>query len=211
MLSQRATTAFDAVRQKVADYINAPSAEEIVFLSGATEAINLVASTFGRARITAGDRVLVTEMEHHSNIVPWQMLCEEVGASLDVVPLLPSGELDMNRFAELLTERTRLVAVVHISNALGTINPVETIIEQAHAKGIPVLVDGAQAVPHGPIDVAALDCDFTVFQAISSTAQPVGVLYGKREHLEAMPPYRGGGDMIRTVSFEGTTYNDVPP
>ena len=211
LLSQRATTAFDAVRQKVADYINAPSAEEIVFLSGATEAINLVASTFGRARITAGDRVLVTEMEHHSNIVPWQMLCEEVGASLDVVPLLPSGELDMNRFAELLTERTRLVAVVHISNALGTINPVETIIEQAHAKGIPVLVDGAQAVPHGPIDVAALDCDFYCFSGHKLYGPTgVGVLYGKREHLEAMPPYRGGGDMIRTVSFEGTTYNDVP-
>ncbi len=211
LLSQRATQSYDAVREKVARFINASSEREIVFVSGATEAINLVASTFGRANVGTGDRVLITAMEHHSNIVPWQMLCAAVGAELDVVPLLPSGELDMECYARLLTDRTRLVAVVHISNALGTINPVETMIEQAHAKDIPVLIDGAQAVPHGPVDVRALDCDFYCFSGHKLYGPTgVGVLYAKREHLEAMPPYQGGGDMIANVSFEGTTYNEVP-
>jgi cysteine desulfurase/selenocysteine lyase len=210
-LSQRATAAFDVVREKVATFLNAREAREIVFVSGATEAINLVAATFGRLQIKEGDRVLVSAMEHHSNIVPWQMLCEQVGASLDVVPVSESGDLDMECFAQLLGPRTRLVAIVHVSNALGTINPVEEIVIAAHAKGIPVLLDGAQAVPHGPVDVQALDCDFYCFSGHKLYGPTgVGVLYAKAEHLEAMPPYRGGGDMIRNVSFEGTTYNEIP-
>lgn len=210
-LSQRATAAFDVVREKVATFLNAREAREIVFVSGATEAINLVAATFGRLQIKEGDRVLVSAMEHHSNIVPWQMLCEQVGASLDVVQVSESGDLDMECFARLLGPRTRLVAIVHVSNALGTINPVEEIVIAAHAKGIPVLLDGAQAVPHGPVDVQALDCDFYCFSGHKLYGPTgVGVLYAKAEHLEAMPPYRGGGDMIRNVSFEGTTYNDIP-
>jgi cysteine desulfurase/selenocysteine lyase len=210
-LSERSTAAYEGVREKVRRFVNAASAREIIFTRGTTEAINLVASSFGGMRVGPGDEVLITTMEHHSNIVPWQMLCERRGARLRVAPISDNGELLLDAYERLLNERTRLVAVVHVSNALGTINPVEEMIRLAHAKGIPVLLDGAQAVPHLAVDVQALDCDFYAFSAHKVFGPSgVGVLYGKADLLEAMPPYQGGGDMINLVTFEKTEYADLP-
>ena len=210
-LSQRATDAYEAARKEIADFIGAEDDAEVIFTRGCTEGINLVASTFGRTSVGVGDEVVISAMEHHSNIVPWQMLCEQQGARLRVIPISDAGELDYDAFLDLLSEKTKLVAVVHISNALGTINPVRPMIRDAHARGIPVLVDGAQAVPHGPVDVRQLDADFYVFSGHKMFGPTgIGVLYGKREHLEAMPPYQGGGDMIDEVTFERTTYNTLP-
>jgi len=210
-LSLRATEVYEGARVKAQRFLNAPSANEIVFVRGATEGINLVARTFARSRLEAGDEILITEMEHHSNIVPWQMLCAERGASLRIAPITAEGELDLAEFEKLLGPRTRLAAVTHMSNALGTINPVERIVEAAHAGGVPVLVDGAQAAAHRPVDVTALGCDFYVFSSHKVYGPSgMGVLYGRAEHLEAMPPYQGGGDMILNVTFEKTTYNKPP-
>lgn len=210
-LSQKASAAFDEVRLKVRDYIHAADEHEIVFTRGTTEAINLVAATYGRSNVSAGDEILISAMEHHSNIVPWQLLCEEKKAVLKVIPMNDRGELDMDQYSRLLTEKTKLVAVVHTANSLGTINPVKEIITRAHAKNIPVLIDGAQAVVHDNVDVQALDCDFFVFSAHKMLGPTgVGVLYGKMELLEAMPPYQGGGDMIRQVRFEKSLWNEVP-
>ncbi len=210
-LSVRSTDKFEGARIKVKDFINAVSEKEIIFVKGATEAINLVAQTYGKANIKAGDEILITAMEHHSNIVPWQMLCEQTGAILKVAPINLQGELIYTEFEQLLGDKTRLVSVVHMSNALGTINPVKQIIAAAHAKGIPVLLDGAQAIPHMAVDVQDLDCDFYVFSGHKLYAPSgIGVLYGKQALLEAMPPYQGGGDMIRKVTFEETEYNTLP-
>jgi cysteine desulfurase/selenocysteine lyase len=210
-LSERATAAYEGAREKVKNFINAESTKEIIFVRGATEAINLVAQTFGKANIKAGDEILITAMEHHSNIVPWQMLCEETGAILKVAPINLQGELIIEQFLELLSEKTRLVSIVHMSNALGTINPVDEIIAAAHSAGAKVLLDGAQAIPHMTVDVQALDCDFYVFSGHKLYAPSgIGVLYGKQQLLEAMPPYQGGGDMIRKVTFEETEYNTLP-
>ncbi len=211
LLSQRATRAFENARKKVAKFVNAEDPSEIIFVRGTTEGINLVAHSFGRCCVGSGDEVLITAMEHHSNIVPWQILCEEIGATLRVAPMNEAGELSLDEFDKLLTSKTRLVSVVHMSNSLGTINPVKEIIDRAHAKNVPVLVDGAQAAPHIEIDVQALDCDF---YAISSHKvygpMGIGAVYGKREILETMPPYQGGGDMIASVTFEETKYNTIP-
>ena len=210
-LSVRSTDKFEAARTKVKEFINASSDKEIIFVKGATEAINLVAQTYGKANIKAGDEVLITAMEHHSNIVPWQMLCEQTGAVLRVAPINQAGELIFAEFEQLLSDKTKLVSVVHMSNALGTINPVKAIIEAAHSKNIPVLLDGAQAIPHITVDVQALDCDFYVFSGHKLYAPTgTGVLYGKQALLEAMPPYQGGGDMIRKVTFTETEYNTLP-
>ncbi len=210
-LSERATEQFEAAREAVRRFLHAARAAEIIFVRSATEAINLVAQTYGRVHVNAGDEVLITAMEHHSNIVPWQMLCEEKGAKLRVAPINERGELILEEFERLLTPRTRIVAVAHISNALGTINPVAKMIQMAHVTGIPVLVDGAQAAPHLAVDVQALDCDFYVFSGHKTYGPTgIGVLYGKFALLEAMPPYQGGGDMISSVTFEKTTYNKVP-
>jgi cysteine desulfurase/selenocysteine lyase len=210
-LSVRSTDLFEAAREKVKTFINAKSEKEIIFVRGATDAVNLVAQTYGKANIHAGDEIIITAMEHHSNIVPWQMLCEEKGAILKVAPMNLAGELLMPEFEALLNSKTKLVSVVHMSNALGTINPVEKIIELAHAQNIPVLLDGAQAIPHMSVDMQALDCDFYVFSGHKLYAPTgVGVLYGKQALLEAMPPYQGGGDMIRTVTFEKSTYAGLP-
>jgi len=210
-LSVRSTDKFEAARTKVKSFINATSDKEIIFVRGATEAINLVAQTYGKANIKAGDEILITAMEHHSNIVPWQMLCEQTGAVLKVAPINRQGELIYSEFEQLLSDKTKLVSVVHMSNALGTINPVKKIIAAAHAKGIPVLLDGAQAIPHMAVDVQELDCDFYVFSGHKLYGPSgIGVLYGKQSLLEAMPPYQGGGDMIRKVTFEETEYNTLP-
>ncbi len=210
-LGARATGRFEGARARVQRFIHAPSPEEIIFVRGTTEGINLVASTFGEQHVQAGDDVLVTEMEHHSNIVPWQVLCQRKGARLRVVPIDDRGELDLEALAGLLGPRTRILAVAHVSNALGTLNPINEIVAMAHARGVPVLVDGAQAAPHLPLDVAALDADFYVFSSHKMYGPDgIGVLYGKRKLLEAMPPYQTGGDMIRSVSFERTTYDDLP-
>lgn len=210
-LSELATKRYEDAREKVRGFINAERASEIVFVRGGTEAINLVASTFGQTRVGEGDEILITHMEHHSNIVPWQMLCERTGAKLRVAPIDDRGALIVDEFEALLGERTKMVGVVHVSNALGTINPVEKLVAMAHERGIPVLVDGAQAAPHHAIDVQALDCDFYAFSGHKMFAPTgIGVLYGKQQHLEAMPPYQGGGEMITTVSFEKTEYNVVP-
>ena len=211
LLSVEATDAYDETRAAVRRFLNAPDAREIVFVRGTTEGINLVAATYGRSHVGAGDEVLITEMEHHSNIVPWQMLCEEKGAHLRVVPITDSGELRLDEYERMLTPRTRIVAVAHVSNALGTINPVESLVRLAHDRGIPVLIDGAQAVAHMPVDVQAIGCDFYVFSGHKMFGPTgVGVLYGRAALLDAMPPYQGGGDMIRSVTFERTLYNDVP-
>ena len=211
LLSERATRDYEAARDKAQAFIHAAHREEIIFTRGTTEAINLVANSFARPRLKKGDEVLVTAMEHHSNIVPWQLACEATGAALKVVPITDDGELRMDEFARLLSPRTRLVAVGHVSNALGTVNPVEDIVKQAHAQGVPVLVDGAQAVPHMKVDVQALGCDFYAFSGHKMYGPTgIGVLYGRKELLESMPPWQGGGDMIRSVSFERTTYNDLP-
>ncbi|MEK7696554.1 MAG: cysteine desulfurase, partial [Pseudomonadota bacterium] len=202
---------YEGARATVRRFINARATEEIVFVRGATEAINLVAQTWGRANVKAGDEILLSEMEHHSNIVPWQMLCQQVGATLKVIPINDAGELQLDRIEALLTARTRLVGITHCSNALGTINPVREIIEQAHAAGAAVLVDGAQAVAHLPVDVQALDCDFYVFSGHKLYGPTgTGLLYGKESLLEAMPPWHGGGEMIKYVTFEKTIYNDLP-
>ena len=211
LLSERATQAYEAVRGKVKRFVNAADEREIIFVRGATEGINLVAHSYGRQHVGRGDEVVISGMEHHSNIVPWQILCEEKGAVLRVAPINDAGELDLEAYNDLLGPRTRLVAVAHVSNALGTINPVKQIVELAHRWEAAVLVDGAQAAPHMKVDVRELDCDFYVFSAhkmIGPTG--IGVLYGKRRLLEEMPPYQSGGDMILSVTFEKTTYNSVP-
>jgi cysteine desulfurase/selenocysteine lyase len=211
LLSERATRAYEEAREKVQKFLNAPNPREIIFVRGTTEAINLVAQTFGRTRVGRGDEVLVTEMEHHSNIVPWQLLCEEKGASLKALPITDAGELRMDLLDGMLTERTKIVAVVHVSNSLGTINPVETIAAKAHARGIPVLIDGAQAVAHMPVDVQSLGADFYALSGHKLFGPTgIGALWGRLPLLESMPPYQGGGDMISAVSFRKTTYNVVP-
>lgn len=210
-LSDRATQHFEDARKTVQAFLNAAKAEEIVWTRGTTESINIVANTWARQNVKAGDQILVTAMEHHSNIVPWQMLCEQTGAELIPIPVSAAGELDMSAFAELLNERVKLVSVVHVSNALGTINPVAEIIEKAHAVGAKVLLDGAQAVAHWNIDVQALDADFYAFSGHKLFGPTgIGVLYGKEALLNAMPPYQGGGEMIEHVSFGKTTYNSLP-
>lgn len=210
-LSQEATSAYEVVREKVRAFINADKSHEIIFTKGTTDSINLVASSFGKANIGEGDEVLISAMEHHSNIVPWQMLCEEKKATLKVIPINDDGELMMDGFHKLLSKKTKIVAVTHISNSLGTVNPVKEIITAAHEKGIPVLIDGAQAIHHTAVDVKELDCDFYAFSAHKMYGPTgVGVLYGKEELLNAIPPYQGGGDMIKTVTFEKTTYNELP-
>lgn len=210
-LSQRATDAYEAAREKIRHFINAGSSNEIIFVRGATEAINLVAQSYARPRLKPGDEILISAMEHHSNIVPWQMVCEQTGAKLVVVPIDDAGEFDFDAYTQLLRARTRLVAVTHLSNALGSIPPVERIIQLAHAQGVPVLVDGAQAAPHLAVDMQALDCDFYAFSGHKIFGPTgIGVLYGKAALLDAMPPYQGGGDMIRMVTFDQTLYNDLP-
>lgn len=210
-LSEKSTAAYEGARETVRGFLNAASTQEIIFTRGATESINLVAHSFGRGHVGPGDEVLITAMEHHSNIVPWQMLCEQQGARLRVTPINDRGELIMAEYEQLLSERTRLVGVVHLSNALGTLNPVREIIALAHDRGIPVLVDGAQSVPHVAVDVQALDCDFFVFSGHKVYGPTgIGVLYGKQALLAAMPPYQGGGDMIRLVTFEKTEYAELP-
>lgn len=210
-LSERATDQYEKARETVRSFLNAKKTREIIFTRGATESINLVAQTFGRSKVKAGDEVLISHMEHHSNIVPWQMLCEEKGAKLKVIPISNAGELDFEAFEKLLTERTRLLSLIHVSNSLGTVNPVKKMIAEARKRGIPVLLDGAQAVPHVPVDMQDLDCDFYAFSGHKLFGPTgIGVLYGKENLLEAMPPYQGGGDMIRAVTFEKTLYNELP-
>ena len=210
-LSERATAAYEGARAKVAGFIGAADPREVIFVRGTTEAVNLVAQTFGRVRVGGGDEVLITEMEHHSNIVPWQMLCQERGAELEVAPVDDRGDLVLDELERRLTPRTRLLAVAHVSNALGTVNPVRRIVEMAHARGVPVLVDGAQAVPHLPVDVQELGCDFYALSGHKVFGPTgIGALWGRAEHLEAMPPWQGGGDMILSVSFERTVYNQIP-
>jgi len=211
LLSERATDAYEEARRTVARFLHAGDPKEIVFVRGTTEAINLVAQTYGRVHVRQGDEVIITVMEHHSNIVPWQMVCDEKGARLRIVPMTDEGELRLDAYEALLFPRTRIVAVTHVSNALGTINPIRQIVDAAHARGIPVLVDGAQAVAHMPVDVQALDCDFYTFSGHKLFGPTgIGVLYGKAALLDEVPPYQGGGDMISSVSFERTLYN-VPP
>ncbi len=210
-LSERATRAFEAARETVRRFLNAPDHREVIFTRGTTESVNLVAHSYGRTMIGPGDEVLISEMEHHSNIVPWQMVCQEKGARLRVIPINDDGEMLMEEYDKLLTEKTKIVSVVHVSNVLGTINPVKEIIRLAHARGIPVMIDGAQAVPHMKVDVQDLGCDFYAFSSHKMFGPTgVGVLYGRRELLEKMPPYQGGGDMIKSVTFEKTVYNDLP-
>lgn len=210
-LSEEATDAFEGARRDVARFINAPSPRSVIFLRGTTEAVNLVSHSYGNSRLAAGDRIVITHMEHHSNIVPWQLLCERTGAELKVAPVDDTGALDFAAFEALLDERVKLVAAIHVSNALGTINPVRRMIEAAHSKDIPVLLDGAQAVPHVAVDVQALDVDFYCFSAHKMFGPTgIGVLYGKESLLDAMPPWQGGGEMIRHVTFEETIYNELP-
>ncbi len=210
-LSQRATLAYEAARAKLQRFLNASDPHEVIFVRGATEAINLVASSFGRIRLRPGDEVVVSAMEHHSNLVPWQIACEIAGARLRVIPMSDAGELDLDALRHMLGDRTRLVAVVHVSNSLGTINPVPEIVRMAHDAGVPVLVDGAQAAPHMPIDVQELDADFYALSGHKMFGPTgIGVLYGKAKLLDAMPPYQGGGEMIRSVTFEKTTYAPLP-
>ncbi len=210
-LSEMATAAYELARRKVQVFLNAGSDREVIFTSGTTDAINLVMHGYGRKFVQAGDEIVISAIEHHANIVPWQMLCEEKGATLRVIPVTDAGELDFAAYQALLNPRVRLVAITHVSNALGTIVPIRDYIESAHALGIPVLVDGAQSAPHIPVDVQALGCDFYTFSG-HKTCGPtgIGVLYGKAEWLEKMQPFKGGGDMIASVSFEKTTYNAIP-
>ena len=210
-LSERATGAYDVVREEVARFINAPSARQVIFTKGTTEGINLVAQSYGRPQLKPSDDIIITVMEHHSNIVPWQLVCEQTGAVLKAAPINDRGELDVVALEGLLTDRTRLVALVHLSNALGTINPVKTVVALAHERGIPVLVDGAQAAPHLPVDVQDLDCDFYVFSGHKVFGPTgIGVLYGREALLERMPPYQGGGDMIASVSLQRSTWAPLP-
>ncbi len=211
MLGERATQAYEGAREKVREFIHAASTQEVVFVRNATEGVNLVAQTWGRTHIGKGDEILVSAMEHHANIVPWQMLCQEKEAILRVIPVDDQGELVLDALDELLTPRTRLVGIVHMSNVLGTVNPVQHIIQRAHAYSIPVLVDAAQSAYHMPIDVQQMDCDFLVFSGHKLYGPTgIGVLYGKKALLQDMPPWQGGGDMILSVSFEKTVYNDLP-
>jgi len=210
-MSQKATDTMEAAREKVRAFINAADPREVIFVRGATEGINLVASSWGRQNLTTGDEIIVSEMEHHSNIVPWQMIGEQTGAVLKVVPVDDSGMLMMDQYKKLISARTKMVAITHVSNALGTVTPIKDIIRIAHEKGVPVLVDGCQAAPHMPLDMQALDADFYVFSGHKIYGPSgIGVLYGKADLLEAMPPYQGGGEMIDTVTFEKTTYADLP-
>ena len=210
-LSERATIAYDAVRGKVARFINAPSSRGVIFTRGTTDGINLVAQSYGRTCLRQGDEVLITTMEHHSNIVPWQLVCEQTGAVLRAARINDKGELDLDSFKELLNDRTRIVALAHLSNALGTINPVKLLISLAHERGVPVLLDGAQSAPHLPVDVQDLDCDFFVFSGHKLFGPTgVGVLYGRESLLERMPPYQGGGDMIASVTLEHSTWAALP-
>ncbi len=210
-LSERATDAYEEARGAVRSFLNAAQTHEIVFVRGTTEAINLVAQSYGRSHVGSGDEIVISTMEHHSNIVPWQILCEEKDARLRIIPISDAGELDLDAYEKMLSDRTRIVSVVHVSNALGTINPVEEIIRLAHRRGIPVLVDGAQAVAHMKVDVQALGCDFYALSGHKMLGPTgIGVLYGKASLLEAMPPYQSGGDMIRSVTFDRTLYNTLP-
>ena len=210
-LSQEATSAYEEVRKKVQKFINAKYDHEVIFTSGTTGGINLVASSFGASLVRKGDEILITAMEHHSNIVPWQMLCERRGAHLKVLPISKEGEIDMEEYKKLIGPKTELISLVHVSNSLGTINPIKEMIQIAHAQNIPVLIDGAQAIHHTPVDVQELDADFYVFSAHKMYGPTgVGVLYGKEELLNDMKPYQGGGDMIKSVTFEKTIYNDLP-
>ena len=210
-LSQRSTASYEEARAKVKRFLNSRSKNELIFVRGTTEAINLVSSSWGRKYVKEGDEIVISAMEHHSNIVPWQMLCEEKGAKLRVIPMNDSGELLLDEYQKLLNPRTRMVAVTHVSNALGTVNPVRQIVNMAHKAGALALIDGAQAAPHLKIDVQALDADFYAFSGHKVCGPTgIGILYGRARLLNAMPPYQGGGDMIRTVTFEKTTYNDLP-
>ncbi len=210
-LSEQATADYEDARSKVRGLLNASDDREIIFVRGTTEGINLVAGSYGRANVGQGDEVIISAMEHHSNIVPWQILCQERGAHLRVVPMNDDGDLLVDEYERLLGPRTKLVSIVHVSNSLGTINPVRRIIEMAHSRGVPVLLDGAQSAPHMNVDVRDLDCDFFVFSGHKLYGPTgIGVLYGKADLLESMPPYQGGGDMIRSVTFEKTLYNDLP-
>jgi len=210
-LAERATTAFELTRTKIKEFINAPSSDQIILTAGTTGSINLVAQTFGRANFSNGDKILISNLEHHSNIVPWQMIAEEKGAIIEVIPVDERGVLDLEAYRNLLDASVKLVAVNHVSNAIGTINPIAEMIQLAHAHGAKVMIDGAQSIAHLDIDVQALDIDFFAFSAHKLFGPTgVGVLYGKRELLESMPPYQGGGEMIKEVSFEGTTYNELP-
>jgi cysteine desulfurase/selenocysteine lyase len=210
-LSEQMTDRYEAARETVRAFLNATSTQEIIFTSGATGSINTVAFSFGEKYVNSGDEILISEMEHHSNIVPWQMLCDRKGAQLKVIPFNDKGELELEKLDELLSDRTRIVSLTHASNSLGTINPVKEVIRKAHARGIPVLIDGAQMVQHGEVDVRELDCDFYVFSShkiFGPTGS--GVLYGKEAMLEELPPYQGGGDMVDQVTFDGTSYNTLP-
>src|SRR6266536_292543 len=210
-LAEEATMAFESTRDAAQQFINAESREQIIFTRGTTEGINLVAYTWGRQNIKAGDEIIISSLEHHSNIVPWQILCEEKGAGLKIIPISDKGELLIDEYRNLLSPKTKLVSVAHASNALGTINPVKQIIEEAHKVGAVVLIDGAQSTVHLDIDVQEMDCDFFVFSSHKLYGPTgIGVLYGKKELLEAMPPFQGGGEMIKEVTFEKTTYNDLP-
>ncbi|NIL93451.1 MAG: SufS family cysteine desulfurase [Woeseiaceae bacterium] len=210
-LSHRATEAYEGARDKIGSFINAPSRDEVILTSGTTESINLVAQSFCGPRLKEGDEILISHMEHHSNIVPWQLVCEQTGATLVVAPINQDGELVYEAFVDLVSDKTRLIAVAHVSNALGTINPVADIIALARDRNIPVLLDGAQCVPHMAVDVQALGCDFYAFSGHKMFGPTgTGVLWGKQAHLDAMPPYQGGGEMILEVSFDGTIYNDLP-
>ena len=210
-LSQKATTAYEGAREKVKRFINARDVKECIFVRGATEGINLVMHGYGRKFIGPGDEIIISAMEHHANIVPWQMLCEEKGAKLRVIPMNDAGELLLDEYDALLNERTRFVAITHVSNALGTVNPVKQMIDQAHKYGVPVLIDGAQSAPHMPVDVQDLDCDFFAFSGHKMFAPTgSGIIYGKADLLDRMNPFQGGGDMIKSVTFEKTTYADLP-
>lgn len=210
-LSQRATHSFEKTREHIKKFINAAAKHEIIFTRGTTEAINLVAQSYGRANLKAGDEIILSAMEHHSNIVPWQLISEQCGAQIRVIPISDAGEIDLDAYQKLFSARTKIVAIAHASNALGTINPIKKMIEIAHAHHVPVLIDGAQAFPHLPVDVQELDCDFYVFSSHKAYGPTgVGILYGKTKLLENMPPYQGGGDMIESVTFEKSTYNKLP-
>jgi cysteine desulfurase/selenocysteine lyase len=210
-LSEHATTAYEGAREKLRRFINAPRTDEIIFLRGTTEAVNLVAQSYGRAFLKEGDEIIISAMEHHSNIVPWQMLCQQIGARLRIIPINHDGELVLDEYRRLLSERTKFVAITHVSNALGTVVPIKSIIDLAHERSVPVFVDGAQAVPHMKVDVQQMGCDFYAFSGHKLFGPTgVGVLYGRSELLERMPPYQGGGDMISLVTFEKTHYNVLP-